>query len=314
MHPRSITILGGFLLAAGLIHAQVPLTGLSRLTRAQAKAQGRSLVLDGSIPIQDAAGTALDSQALLERLQGGAHTVDLYVDGRGEVKVLVVRPKTDEEKKAPRSTSANPEPLPVPTADDIALVEATEPRVLMERMLEDDQGHREKAMPKEWTPVDAKSLVKGALAMNPATDARNQRLLMAFVERKGWPTRALVGEKGMMGAFLVLQHAPATLQERWLPQVQSSVARGDLPASAGALLEDRILMHQGKPQRHGTQSVYREGRLWVWPIAEPETLDARRKAVGLPTLAEQLQPLGLTYPKDAYPLEKMKPGSDSPSR
>lgn len=310
MPPRKVLILSLLLVGLLPIQAQAPREGLTRLSRAQAKAEGRSIVLDGSVPMQDEAGAPLDGPAVLSLLQAGAHTVDLFVDAGGRTKLLVVRPKTEDERKAPRPATRPSAPLPTPTAEDYAKVESMTPRLLMEGLLASDQGHRKKALAQEDKPLDSQAVLKGAAAMDLDLDARNQRLLVAYVERKGWPTKALVGEEGMMGAFLVLQHAPLSLQEQWLPKVQDSVARGDLPASTAVLLEDRVLMHQGKPQRYGTQSVLREGRLWIWPIEEPATVDARRKSVGLPPLAEQLKSLGLAFPKDVYPLAKPSPAPE----
>lgn len=54
-----------------------------------------------------------------------------------------------------------------------------------------------------------------------------------------------------------------------------------------ALLTDRILIQEDQPQIYSTQSIGgREGEAEPWPIANPETVDERRRAVGLPPLAE----------------------------
>ena len=54
-----------------------------------------------------------------------------------------------------------------------------------------------------------------------------------------------------------------------------------------AMLTDRVLMDEGQPQVYGTQYVgAAEGSIGPWPIAEPETVDERRRTVGLMPMAE----------------------------
>jgi uncharacterized protein DUF6624 len=55
-----------------------------------------------------------------------------------------------------------------------------------------------------------------------------------------------------------------------------------------AYLEDRILVREGRPQRYGTQ-LEKDGVGWKpLPTTDPESLDARRRAVGLEPISEYL--------------------------
>ena len=57
-----------------------------------------------------------------------------------------------------------------------------------------------------------------------------------------------------------------------------------------ALLEDRIRFFEGRPQRYGTQLDWdAEGNLSPGDVEEPERLDHRRRAAGLPSLGEQME-------------------------
>ena len=38
---------------------------------------------------------------------------------------------------------------------------------------------------------------------------------------------------------------------------------------------DRVLMHRGEPQIHGTQYQVRDGVLELWPVCDPSGLDQR---------------------------------------
>jgi hypothetical protein len=57
-----------------------------------------------------------------------------------------------------------------------------------------------------------------------------------------------------------------------------------------AMLEDRVRVHSGLPQRYGTQFDWgADGVLSPRPIEDPDGVEARRRAVGLPPLAETLR-------------------------
>lgn len=134
------------------------------------------------------------------------------------------------------------------------------------------------------------SLFEGYNARAAELHARNGRELAAIVEQAGWPGRALVGEDGAEAAWRVLQHAVGSppLQRGCLPLLRRAAARGEVPGAYPAWLEDRIAFSERRPQRYGTQFDWdRVGRMSAWPIDEPEDVDERRAAVGLPPVAEQ---------------------------
>jgi hypothetical protein len=123
--------------------------------------------------------------------------------------------------------------------------------------------------------------------------ARNAARLSAIMARVGWPGRRLVGPEAADAAWLVLQHSigdPAVMR-RGLALVQAADA-GDVEAAQVAMLEDRVRVHGGLPQRYGTQVDWNDdGVLAPRPIEDPDGVDARRHAVGLPPLAETLRAL-----------------------
>ena len=120
---------------------------------------------------------------------------------------------------------------------------------------------------------------------------RNARALLAIVRDHGWPGPGLVGEQAMHAAWLVLQHAVGEpeVQRGCLPILRAAEARGDATPAQVAYLEDRIAFFERRPQRYGTQFDWDEhGRFSPWPIDEPEGVEARRAAVGLPPLADRI--------------------------
>jgi hypothetical protein len=120
---------------------------------------------------------------------------------------------------------------------------------------------------------------------------RNARELLAIVREHGWPGRTLVGEDAMHAAWVVLQHAigEPEVQRGCLPILREAAARGDATQAQVAYLEDRIAFFERRPQRYGTQFDWDEhGMLSPWPIEDPDGVEGRRAAVGLPPLADRI--------------------------
>jgi hypothetical protein len=128
-----------------------------------------------------------------------------------------------------------------------------------------------------------------------ADSARTLRLKQ-IVARNGWLTPALVGKDGVEAAWLILQHSPDyAWQEQMLPVLERAAATGEIRRTDLALLTDRVLVHRGKPQRYGNSFSFKDGRLVADPIEDIGGLDARRAAVGLPTMSEYVRQLGEMY-------------------
>lgn len=130
----------------------------------------------------------------------------------------------------------------------------------------------------------------GIVAM-ARTDSANTGWLKAWVARWGWPTAAQVGREGVETAFLIVQHAvqDTAFMRAMLPAIKQAHARGDLNGGAVALLTDRIEVKAGHPQIYGTQLTLKGGRWVLDPIADSAGVDARRKRMGLPPLADYMR-------------------------
>jgi hypothetical protein len=129
-----------------------------------------------------------------------------------------------------------------------------------------------------------------------ATDTAYGRRLIALdstladsmrhiLDRFGLPTRAMVGAQGSDAAMLIVQHN-ADLQAPVLAMARAAPA-GQVSPQALAMLEDRLLVHDGKPQRYGTQfTLAPDGQFRFAPTAAIEGLETRRAQAGLPPFAQ----------------------------
>lgn len=127
-------------------------------------------------------------------------------------------------------------------------------------------------------------------------DSARTARLREIVRRHGWPGRSLVGDDGAESAWLVLQHTNAVeFQREMLPVLWRAAERGEMRRADVAMLEDRVLVREGRPQRYGNSFSLREGRLVPDPIDDLPGLERRRAGIGLPAMAEYVRVMGETY-------------------
>ncbi len=128
------------------------------------------------------------------------------------------------------------------------------------------------------------------------TDSLHTLRLAEMIEVWGWPTPATAGDSAVLAAFLIVQHSPDhDFQKRMLPTLQAAAARGDLSASEAAMLLDRVLRHDGLPQRYGSQFSLVNDTMVMDPVENMAALDSLRAAVGMPPIAEYVRILEQVY-------------------
>jgi hypothetical protein len=134
-----------------------------------------------------------------------------------------------------------------------------------------------------------------------AVHVKNASRLRELIERHGWPTEEIAGKDGAEAAWLVAQHAigEPEFQRQALRLIQECVAKRQVAAWHAAYLEDRIALHEGRPQRFGSQWIDdpRDGRTRPWTLADPQGVNELRASVGLPALHPIPGP-GLDLPDD----------------
>lgn len=84
---------------------------------------------------------------------------------------------------------------------------------------------------------------------------------------------------------MIAQHAIGLpdFQRKCLGLLRRAADEGRLPRWQPAYLEDRIAMHEGRPQRYGTQWIDDpvDGRIRPWKLADAEHINKLRAGVGL---------------------------------
>ncbi|WGF91176.1 BT_3928 family protein [Aequorivita marisscotiae] len=117
--------------------------------------------------------------------------------------------------------------------------------------------------------------------MQSVLDSVNMIFVEKYFIEKGYPGKSVVGEESSLVAWHVLQHNPDKIP-LYLPLVKKAAAEGEIPKTSAAMMEDRYLMMEGKPQIYGTQGMsYDDARgSFIWPIADAETVNERRKNAG----------------------------------
>lgn len=115
-----------------------------------------------------------------------------------------------------------------------------------------------------------------------------------------FPVASQVGRDGVSAAFLLVQHAdqdPA-FQASMLPALIKAGEHGDAYNGDVAMLTDRVLRAQGKPQRYGTQYMVdpkHPSAMMPQPTEEPANVDKRRASMELMPQADYECMLRVVY-------------------
>jgi len=122
-------------------------------------------------------------------------------------------------------------------------------------------------------------------------DHRNQELIISIIEKCGMPTLNEVNQEQMNAIWLGLQHTENKYRIKYFPLIEKAVKNGDLSKEQYALMKDRILMDEGKPQIFGSQ--IKNGKLY--DLEEPETVNERRQEMGLEPIEDYLKRFDITF-------------------
>jgi hypothetical protein len=119
-----------------------------------------------------------------------------------------------------------------------------------------------------------------------ANTSRLRQIIAVF----GWPGTTLVGAKGAQAAWRIALHSIA--EPAFMRQCRDAIERasdgGDVPRWQFAIIDDRIRVYEGRPQRYGTQLRSGPQGLEPHPIENAGRVNSMRMQAGLPPLAQTL--------------------------
>jgi hypothetical protein len=119
-----------------------------------------------------------------------------------------------------------------------------------------------------------------------ANTSRLRQIVAVF----GWPGTALVGAKGAQAAWRIALHSIA--EPAFMRLCRDSIERAsdndDVPRWQFAIIDDRIRVYEGRPQRYGTQLRSGPNGLEPHPIENESRVNSMRMQAGLPPLAQTL--------------------------
>lgn len=161
-------------------------------------------------------------------------------------------------------------------------------RALLRDIARSDQEIRHEFLSAYRTEPRNQSQIDSLIAVMQHVDSVNQEKICAILDSVGFVGSDKVGDACSV-FWLVIQHAPLSLQKKYFPLFSEAASHGELSLENLAMMDDRIAMFEGRPQKYGTQID--GGKLY--PLLDAERVDQWRHDMGLPPLAEYLRNMGV---------------------
>jgi len=138
-------------------------------------------------------------------------------------------------------------------------------------------------------------------------DRPNTVRLKEIMKSGGFPDAKAVGKDGVEAFYLILQHsADIEFKKQCLEHITKAFEAKQLAPMDYANFTDRLLVNLGKPQVYGSNFEFKDGKLVMSPAEDVKNLDARRRKIGLPPMAEYVKKLKKVYKTDVVdPLSAM---------
>ena len=135
-------------------------------------------------------------------------------------------------------------------------------------------------------------------------DTSNLKVVKNILDNYGYPGKSIVGEPTNLIALDVIEHNPIHI-DQYIDLFKEAAAKGELPMTRVAALEDKYLMQQHKEQIYGTQAqITAANGFFIWPIKEPEGVNRRRADAGFDRTIEEYA-AELMGEKTAYKVLKL---------
>lgn len=128
------------------------------------------------------------------------------------------------------------------------------------------------------------------------SDSINLIKIEKIIQQHSYPGKSLVGSMQSNTAWLVIQHSPLLIQEKYLPLMEAAVIKNEMPKSSLALLIDRIRMYKGQKQLYGSQvTINSNGKNEFHPIEDEANVNKRRAAMELGSIEDYARQNGFEH-------------------
>jgi hypothetical protein len=167
----------------------------------------------------------------------------------------------------------------------------------LEQIFYDDQKYRLLVDSAEKVTTKNSERLDSLRKVIQVYDEKNLRRVTELLDKYGWLGTDDVGRKGNQALYLVILHADPATRKKYLPKMRDANERGKAAASELALLEDRVLLDEGKNQRYGSQLKFNpdKGTYELYPIDDEAEVNERRQEMGLAPLEDYLRKWGIQY-------------------
>jgi hypothetical protein len=164
---------------------------------------------------------------------------------------------------------------------------------VLEGIYDTDQGIREKIATAQGDELG--KIISQMLKI----DSVNQIQVKHILDKYGWLPQSKIGEKAADAIFYVVQHGGTELIRAHLPTLKKLAKQKEAKGTHAAMMEDRLLMYDGKKQIYGTQATSRlraDNSGAIWPIENPAKVNQLRKEAGFElTVEENAKRLNAAY-------------------
>lgn len=174
----------------------------------------------------------------------------------------------------------------------IALSSCNQYNRILKEVYDNDQAARE--WTKGMSSLTADEIEAYATEME-RVDSLNQAIVFEILDKDGWPSN--LSNKANQAIWIVIDHSNLAFQRKYLYLVKEKAEECILEKADYAILNDRVLMGEGKPQIYGTQIKMNATivddeiamQFFLWPVENPIVLDSLRNTMGLSPIKEYLQ-------------------------
>ena len=172
---------------------------------------------------------------------------------------------------------------------------------ILEEVYDNDQAARE--WTKGMSSLTADEIVNYSTEME-RVDSLNQATVFGILDKEGWTSH--LSDKANRAIWIVIDHSDLAYRSKYLGLVKEKAEQGILDKTDYAILNDRVLMEEGKPQIYGTQIKMAATivddeitmQFFLWPVENPTALDSLRNTVGLSAIEEYLKTSGESIGQD----------------